>query len=119
MVYTGPERRQHPRAKYRFVVSYRVLEEEDNTDITQTKNLGLGGMWLTTNRKFKVGEKLALDIRLPLAPDPIKLIGVVVDSKEVVSNLIYDTHLEFLSVDENYKKTIGKTVERYSDKKEE
>jgi len=119
MAYEGPERRQHPRAEYRFVVSYRVLEEEGNVDISQTKNLGLGGMWLTTNRKFSAGAKLALDIRLPFEPKSIKLVGIVVGSKEVVSNLIYDTHLSFVSVDEEYKKTIGKTVERYLKKDEE
>jgi c-di-GMP-binding flagellar brake protein YcgR len=119
MLYTGPERRQYPRAEYRFVVSYRVLEEKDNVDISQTKNLGLGGMWLTTNRKFGIGAKLALDIRLPFDPDPIKLIAVVVEAKEVVSNLIYDTHLAFLSIDEKHKKTIGKAVDHYLEKKEE
>ena len=119
MDYKGPERRQYQRAEYRFVVSYRVLEEKGNTDISQTKNLGLGGMWLTTNRKFSVGAKLALDIRLPFDPDPIELVGIVVEAKEVVNNLIYDTHLAFVSVDEKHRKTIGKTVERYLKNKEE
>jgi hypothetical protein len=76
-------------------------------------------MWLTTNRKFAVGAKLALDIRLPFDPDPIKLVALVVEAKEVVSNLIYDTHLAFVSVDEKHKHTIGKTVEHYLEKKEE
>jgi c-di-GMP-binding flagellar brake protein YcgR len=119
MEYTGPERRKHPRAEYRFVVSYRVLEEEGHVDISQTKNLSLGGMWLTTNRKFGIGAKLSLEMRLPFDPDPIKLVAAVVESKEVVENLIYDTHLSFLSIDEKHKKIIGKTVERYLGKKEE
>ena len=119
MIYEGPERRKAPRLEYNFVVSYRVLEEQDNVDITQTKNISLGGMWLTTNRKFNIGAKLALDIRLPFDPDPIKLVGVVVEAKEVVTNLIYDTHLAFTSVDEKHKKTINKTVEHYLQKKEE
>ena len=99
------------------------MEEEDNVDISQTKNLSLGGMWLTTNRKFEVGTKLALQIRLPLDPIPMILIGRVVGAEEVVDNLIYDTHLEFISVDEKHKDVIGKTVDFYlqkeQDKKEE
>ena len=118
-MYTGPERRKTARAEFRFVVSYRVLEEEDNADITQTKNIGLGGMWLTTNRKFAIGAKLALQIRLPFDPNPIMLIGSVVESKEVVNNLIYDTHLAFLAVDEKHQKAISKVVDGYLKKKEE
>ena len=52
MVYTGPERRKHPRVSGRFIVSYRILEEYNNADISQTRNMSLGGMLLTTNRVF-------------------------------------------------------------------
>lgn len=114
MPYAGPERRKSPRAEGRFVVSYRILEEEDNFDITQTKNVSLGGMLLTTNRKFSVGAKLALQIRLPLDPNPIMLIASVVESKEVVRNLIYDTRLAFLAVDEKHQGIISKTIDYYS-----
>jgi len=111
MAYRGPERRKIPRAKGRFVVSYRVLEEEDNFDRTQTKNISMGGMLLTTNRKFAIGAKLALEIRLPLDPDPIMLIASVAESKEVVNNLIYDTRLAFLAIDGKHRKVISKTVD--------
>ena len=113
MVYAGAERRKTPRAEGRFVVSYRILEEENNVDMTQTKNISLGGMLLTTNRKFAIGAKLALEIRLPLDPDPIMLIASVVESKEVVSNLIYDTRLSFLAVDEKHHKIISRTVDQH------
>lgn len=89
--YSGPQRRKAPRVAGNFVVAYRILEGEAKSDMTQTKNVSLGGMLLTTNRKFPVGAKLALEIRLPVDPSPIMLVGSVVESKEVVSNLIYDT----------------------------
>ncbi len=113
MSYTGPERRRHSRASGRFIVSYRILEEQDNSDITQTKNISLGGMLLTTNRHFELGTNLILEIRLPFDPNPIMLVGKVIESKEVSKNLIYDTRLEFLSVDEKHKKVIGETVDYY------
>ena len=112
-MYPGPDRRRNPRARGRFMVSYRILEEEDNLDITQTKDVSLGGMLLTTNRKFPLGAKLALEIRLPLDPDPIMLIGSVVESKEIVNNLIYDTRLAFLAIDEKHQKVLRKTVGFY------
>lgn len=116
MVYTGPERRKDLRISARFVVSYRILNEENNVDITQTKNLSLGGMLLTTNKQFPKGTNLALEIRLPFDPNPIILIGRVVDSREVIKNLIYDTHLEFSAVDEKHRKVISETVTHYQRK---
>jgi len=113
MGYSGIERRKHPRAYGRFIVSYRILDEINNVDITQTKNLSLGGMLLTTNRAFDAGTNLAIEIRLPFDPNPIMLIGRVVDSKEIMKGMIYDTRMEFLAVDEKHKKVIGETVDYY------
>lgn len=113
MIYSGPERRKAPRISARFIVSYRILEEVDNIDITQTKNLGLGGMLLTTNKPFEPGTNLALEIRLPFDPNPIMLIGKIVDSREVTKDLIYDTRLSFLAIDEKHRKVISRTVDYY------
>ncbi|TRZ93996.1 hypothetical protein D4R78_07230 [bacterium] len=111
--YTGIEKRINPRINSNFVVSYRILEERDNVDISQTKNLSLGGMMLTTNRLLVPGTKLALEIRLPAAVEAIRIIGEVVDAREVVKGVIYDTRIKFLTVDENYLKTIRATVDYY------
>lgn len=113
MSYTGPERRKHPRIEGRFIVSYRVFEEHQNVDITQTKNLSLGGMLLTTNRHFAEGTKLALEIRLPFDPNPIFIIARVVNSVEITRDLIYDTRLSFIAVDEKHRKIVGDTVDYY------
>jgi hypothetical protein len=113
MSYSGPERRKHPRASGRFIVSYRILEEQDGIDVTQTKNISLGGMLLTTNRKLCAGTNLALEIRLPFDPNPIMLIGKVIDSKEITRDLIYDTRLQFIAVDDRHRDSILKTVDYY------
>jgi Tfp pilus assembly protein PilZ len=113
MAYTGPERRKLPRIPGRFIVSYRILEDKDAVDISQTKNLGLGGMLITTNRRFLEGTNLALEIRLPFDPNPIMLIGKVLDSREITKELIYDTRVQFLAVDESHRKVIMATVDYY------
>ena len=113
MNYAGPERRKHPRVSARFIVSYRVLDEVNNIDISQTKNISLGGMLLTTNRRFNNGLLLALEIRLPFDPDPIMIVGKVLDSHEISKDLIYDTRLTFLTVDEKHKNVIRETVSYY------
>ncbi|MBU1124611.1 MAG: PilZ domain-containing protein [Candidatus Omnitrophica bacterium] len=113
MPYAGPNRRKHPRINGRFIVSYRILEEAENVDISQSKNLSLGGMLLTTNRFFEPGTNLAIEIRLPFDPNPIMLIGRVLESKEITKNLIYDSRLMFLAVDERHKKVLHQTVDYY------
>ncbi|MFA4888680.1 MAG: PilZ domain-containing protein [Candidatus Omnitrophota bacterium] len=116
MDYPGTERRKHPRINARFIVSYRVLEQADHVDITQTKNVSLGGMLLTTNMQFEFGTNLALEIRLPFDPNPIMLIAKVLESKEVTKHLIYDTRLMFLAVDEKHRKVMNETVSYYMKK---
>ncbi len=113
MVPLEGERRKYPRITGRFVVSYRVLDDADDIDVTQTKNLGLGGMLLTTNKEFKPGTNVALEIRLPFDPHPIIIIGKVLESKEITKDLIYDTRILFLAVDECHKKVIAQTVDFY------
>ena len=113
MNYAGPERRRHPRINARFIVSYRILEDVNNVDISQTKNLSLGGMLLTTNKKFTIGTNLALTIRLPFDPNPIMIIGRVMESREISKDLIYDTRLTFLDIDERHRNVIGETVDYY------
>lgn len=113
MTYTGPERRRHPRITGRFIVSYRVLEDVNKVDMSQTKNISLGGMLLTTNRQFEPETKIALEIRLPFDPNPIMLIARVIESREVTKDLIYDTRLEFLDVDKKHRDIISQTVDYY------
>ena len=119
MSYGGPERRRHPRVVGRFIVSYRIINESDNIDISQTKNISMGGMLLTTNRNFNAGVNLALEIRLPFDPHPIMIIGRVVESREIMKDMIYDTRIEFLAVDERHRKVIGETVGYYIKKEKE
>ncbi len=111
--FDGSERRKYARADGRFIVSYRVIPTNSNADISQTKNLSLGGMLLTTNCQFDAGTNLALEIRLPFDPNPIMIIAKVLESKEVTKNIIYDTRLIFLAIDEKHRHIVGETVDYY------
>ena len=113
MAYAGPEKRNDSRISGRFIVSYRILKEKENLDVSQTKNISLGGMLITTNRQFEPGVKLVLKIRLPFDPHPIMLVGKVIDSREITKDLIYDTRLEFLSIDEAHKNIVSQTIDYY------
>lgn len=112
--YEGVERRKYPRAKGRFIVSYRVIPNSSaGNDISQSKNLSLGGMLLTTNCQFPPGTNLALEIRLPFDPNSIMIFAKVLESKEITKNIIYDTRLVFLAIDEKHRGIIQETVNYY------
>lgn len=113
MSYGGPERRKHPRIDGKFVVSYRVEKESDHPNTSQTRNLGIGGMVLTTNRSFSSGTILTIDIHLPFITEKMNIKGKVLESKEIVKDLIYDTRITFLNANPNSIKTMNDTVSYY------
>lgn len=99
--YAGPERRKFPRLNINLVVTYHIKQQADSYDLTQTKNVGGGGMLLTTNCYFEKGTILELTIRFPFFVGKTKVDGEVVDCKEIVKNIIYETRIKFLNLDKD------------------
>ena len=104
------ERRAHPRTEASLVVSYRGRGVGGSYDISQSKNLSQGGMLLTTNRAFSGGVLLTMTLRLPHMSDAIEVVGKVVMSKEIVRDLIYDTHVQFARLDDRAREQLGSFV---------
>ena len=63
-----------------------------------------------------MGTNLALEIRLPFDPHPIMIIAKVLESREITENVIYDTRLVFMAVDEKHREVIQETVDYYLEK---
>ncbi|MDD5005888.1 MAG: PilZ domain-containing protein [Candidatus Omnitrophica bacterium] len=114
--YGGPERRRNPRVHKNFVVNYRIYGDPDNIDISQTKNISEGGMLLTTNCAFDNGTILAIEIKLPFISSYIRLLGKVLESKEIAHDLIYETRLVFNYMDDQSKEFVRNTVNYFSKK---
>ncbi|MBL7131167.1 MAG: PilZ domain-containing protein [Candidatus Omnitrophica bacterium] len=114
--YSGQERRRSPRVNKNFVVSYRIYGDPDDIDISQTRNISEGGILLTTNRAFDAGTILAIEIRLPFISQPIRLLGKVLESREIARNLIYETRLVFTYMDDQSKTMVKNTVNYFSKK---
>ena len=114
--YTGKERRKFPRLSANFVVSYKIKRIPDYYDLSQTKNVGQGGMLLTTNQKFAPGTQLILTVKFPFVPQRIEIEATVVDSREVAKNMIYETRLSFIRLNKKFFQELGKFIEeRLSD----
>ena len=103
------QKRQHPRVKGRFIVSYRLGEKDEIIELSQINNLSLGGMALNTTIKFDPGTELVLKLRIPLTPEPVKIIGRVIDSREKGKNN-YNTRIQFENIDEKYRYSVINTI---------
>ncbi|MDP2922335.1 MAG: PilZ domain-containing protein [Candidatus Omnitrophota bacterium] len=105
--YGGSEKRKYQRANANFVVSYRLKDFPDSYDLSQTKNIGQGGLLLTTNKKFDKGTQLAMTIRFPFVNQRIEVTGEVMDSKEIVKGLIYETRIMFIDLPQDFFQQLG------------
>jgi len=110
---TAVERRRYPRVNGRFVVSYQPLGPDAKFDITQAKNISQGGLLLTSSRPFEKDTNLALRIRLPSMQEPIEPFGRVVESREVIKGVVYDTRLAFSVLSDADRRMMVEALDSY------
>lgn len=113
MSYQGQERRKYQRINKKFIVTYKHADQVDAYDITQTKNVSLGGMLISTHLNFKPGTILALETNLPFINEKIVIYAKVIESKEIVKDLVYDTRLCFEELEERSKVSLEKAINFY------
>lgn len=73
--FSSDERRQHDRA--RLIVDVH-FDGAESTGIASTKDISLGGLFMSTRTKIPVGARLAL--RIPVGDDHVIVTGEVVYS---------------------------------------
>jgi c-di-GMP-binding flagellar brake protein YcgR len=120
--YSGPERRRYPRLNENYVVSYRETETaRKDYDLSQTKNISRGGACIATRKQFEKGAHLEIVMRVPFRSEKITVEGEVIESKEVVKNLVSHTRIKFINVDSALEKELGAFLEQLleEEKKEE
>ncbi len=105
-MYDGIERRKYPRADASFLVSYKEIDNQD-FNLSQTKNISQGGMLLTTSEIFPDNASLDMIISFPFFSQRINVSGRVVRQKEVTRNFFYETGVEFNNLDQSVFEKIG------------
>jgi c-di-GMP-binding flagellar brake protein YcgR len=90
------ERRQYLRIKKNFILTYFVKSDPVHKyEITQLKNISLGGMCFITTKPFAPQTDLGVDLKTPYLSETTHLEGQVLESHEKVKNMIYETRLKF------------------------
>jgi hypothetical protein len=106
------EKRKNPRLDCRFMISYGIAGQADKNDVSQLRNLSLGGVAFTSGHSFAAGSEIVLKLKLPNSPLPIMPSGKVLDSKELVKGLIYQNRIEFVSLKEEEEKALSEILQR-------
>ena len=109
------ERRHYIRIEKHFIISY--YEKDDpmiKHDISQIKNISLGGMCFVTARSYAPSTKIGIDLRTPYLADTVHMEGTVLESREKVRDMIYETRLVFDQLSEQAEVIIKKLIATFA-----
>lgn len=95
-----PERRRHGRVEANLVVSYRRGGSPDDFEMTQSRNVGPGGILLITDKGFTRGERLDMRVRFPFDNGDRQVLGEVAKCVRIVKDSLYFTRVRFIDLDE-------------------
>ncbi|HBG60825.1 MAG: hypothetical protein A2Y03_07420 [Omnitrophica WOR_2 bacterium GWF2_38_59] len=121
MVYNQPnnpsegsfeERRRYKRINKNFILSYFIKNlPEKRFEITQLKNISLGGMCFITSQAFEPGTEMGIELKTPYMSDVTYLEGKILQSHVKVKNMIYETRFEFEHIQPQAEFLISKLIE--------
>jgi len=115
----GTERRKHERIRKSFILSYfQQASPEKKFEITQLKNISLGGMCFVTTRGFEPSTKLGIELKTPYLAGTTYLEGTVLESHEKMAKMIYETRLKFEPLDTEAKILLEKLIEFFVNAKD-
>ena len=111
------ERRKYPRLDCGFSIHCREHEHPASNDVSQVKNISLGGAYFTTSRPFEAGREVALRINLPPTHNLILPLARVVESRECAKDHAYDTRVEFSHIEDNDRLALSTVLNDYFEAK--
>mgnify|MGYP001599594692 CR=1 len=108
------ERRKHLRIKKNFIMSY-YLEGEPSVryKVTQLKNISKGGMCFITAQQYPKATRMIIELRTPYLVDITRIEGAVLESHEKLSEIIYETRIQFESLTPQAEFLISKLEELF------
>jgi len=90
------ERRKYIRMSKNFILSYNIKGKPSITHkVSQLKNISKGGICLITKQSYDPSTLLTIELRTPYLADVTQFEGTVLQSHEKISNIIYETRLQF------------------------
>ena len=117
------EKRRHKRLNKNFIMTYyEKSKPNDKYEMTQLKNISMGGLCFVTTKGFAPGTTLGIDLHTPYLSDVTHLEGVVLESHEKVKGILYETRIQLSFLDVQAEYLMAKLIEFFmhnGDKKRE
>ena len=114
-MWSHEERRRYTRIEKHFFISYYVKDDpSERHDISQLKNISLGGMCFIASKGFKPQAQMCIELKTPYFSETAHLEGTILGVTEKVPGIIYETRLEFSELSDTAKVTLNKIVETFS-----
>ena len=108
------ERRNYTRVERSFIVSYFDKNDpQTKHNISQIKNMSLGGICFVTSQLYAPGTKLGIELRTPFIVDAIEIQGTVLESKEKIPGILCETRLKFEELNPDTTSILKKIVETF------
>jgi len=108
------EKRRHKRIKKNFILTYFELDHpKRKQEISQLKNIGTGGMCFISVKKFEPGTRLGIELKTPYLSGTTYLEGKVLQSHTKVANMIYETRLQFDSLEKDAEFLLNELIEYF------
>ncbi len=113
----GLNRRRFPRVNYPCLVTVWVDSEgEKETFLTHTENIGIGGVCLTANKRFKLFSPIDIELDLLDMEDHLRCKGKVVwlvqrKDPDPRRPMLFDLGIEFEDIGEEEQRRISKIVQ--------
>jgi len=108
------ERRKYVRIAKQFIISYYALNDpEQQHDVSQLHNIGMGGMCFVASRQFPVGAAMGIELKTPYINETAHLEGTVLEAYEKIPNVVYETRMEFGTLNDTAQRVLAKIVETF------
>ena len=111
---SNEERRKYERIKKTFILSYfDQANPKHKIEITQLKNISFGGMCFITGQSYEPSTKLGVELKTPYLAGTTYLSGIVLGSQEKMKNKIYETRLQFGTLETEAKVLLEKLIDLF------
>lgn len=112
------ELRRFPRLRFACDIEYSITTpdavENQESMVSKTKNVSLGGICLVTDSALETGDILTLRIRLKGFETPIEVLGRVVWTQtfDIGEQKGYDNGIEFIKIPEAHRAKLEEFMQK-------
>ena len=109
------ERRRYIRIEKHFIITYYDKNDPQiKRNISQLKNISLGGICFVTAEQYQIKTEMGIELKTPYVTDAVYIEGTILESREKIPNMIYETRMSFHNISLEAQMILNKVIETFS-----